>query len=352
MSGKVSFFSCARALAVCVLASFNLTAAFADDSNLPDKRFYYQIKLPQTNRSCEQEAVELAQRFSEVTGLKVIDRVCKGTLELPDGDAKYSVYSVMLTYLAKREAHPYSVFFGNAFMDVPGASTGIYPTYAACLSNLERQAALFEGQTGYRAVAATCQEGSYSYEKTFVLRIDGFSSDPQLKEPKLRLYSFTAMFRGQADATLWTTVEHVVARLGAQVATSGRNAVFYYSKYPLPVRYEYLGEFILAEECASQLDEARAIFSNLGSKMVIARCLADKDPKFAGRATLEIVRDRASGDPSYVTNESQYYSYSECLNDRARLMDEASSRGYTPLGVLCRKTWSDKYEAQLFKKLF
>ncbi|MBK9294512.1 MAG: hypothetical protein IPM57_08715 [Oligoflexia bacterium] len=320
------------------------------NNELALKRFYYQIKIPQTNQSCSQEASKLAQRFSDVTGLNVIENGCRGEVEFADTESAYKMYSVGLTYLSIKEIFPYSALVGMDVMGIPHSAVGMFSTYSECLGALQKQSEFYEEKTGYQIIASTCLEGTYeTYKKSYVLRIDGVAKN-NLSEPNSKLYALPLKFQGQLNSNLRVQLESFLVSKGASIVWENENVIFYYKKYPLLISQEVLGEFTDADECESQIDEARKIFLNLGNNDAVVGCLPGKYFN-SKKVYLEVVRE-SSGGSNYFIDIHQYSSQAECLNDKPRLIDEAASRGHKPLGVLFRKEKEGKFLLHLFRSLY
>lgn len=331
-----------------VLTSFCLNAWAT--ANAEPKRFYYKIRLPETTLGCQQEADQVAAKFQKITNKNVTESSCKGTFELRDGENKYNVNSIVLTYTSVSELVPYTAFLGEEYFGVPGNSVGVFPSYASCLSSLDLHTKLYETKTGLTVLAATCEKGTYTYDKKFVLRIDGFHSDPKIG-PRMRLYAFTPHYVGSVSDDLKAEVAKLVEDSGGEGVFSLHKSIYYYSKYPVPVRYRNLGQFGNGEECQKQIKDVNDIFAKLGSKKTIALCLSDRNSEYSQKMTLEVVTD-VTIDISELFAPANYYTFEECSEDKARALDEASSRGYKPLGAICKKQYGDKYEMQIYKKLF
>lgn len=333
-----------------LLLFFNNVHLFAGDlSGL--KRFYYQIKVPQTNLGCLGAAAKLAQKFSAITGLSVIENGCRSEITFVDNNSAHVLYSLGLTYLATNEVFPYSAFLGAENLNIPHPAVGVFSTYSECLASLPKQLELYENKTSFHVIAGTCLEGTYeTYKKTYVLRIDGFSKGLKLNSPNLKLYAHTLNFQGQANENFRAQLEEVFLLEGVFIAWRNESSIYYYNQYPLLINQENLGEFMNINECESQLAEARSIFSLLGSKNIAVGCLQGKYFN-SKKVYLEIVRGSAGG-RNYTVDTHQYFSQTECLNDKPRIIDGAISAGHKPLGVLYRRESDDKHLLYLYKSLF
>ncbi|MGK5085703.1 hypothetical protein WDW37_20635 [Bdellovibrionota bacterium FG-1] len=304
--------------------------------------FHYWVRVPQSTLSCGDEAVALGARFAQATSKKVTQAKCVGVNNLPAEGKTYPLYSIDLTYLSNDwSLVPTSAVFGEGDHSViPHDSVGAYATYESCREDLAAQSALFEAQTGLKTVSARCEPSRDSYSHSYVLTIDGFG------KPAAWLRSFEFDFEGEADSEFRDQGTRLLIQHGAVFARTWGNQVLYYAKNDVPVRHRNLYVFKEASECLSQLNDAQSIFIHSGAPSVFTRCLAVTHGVYNGYLSLEVIDDSGRTiSTSMGATSPRYYSFTECMTDRQRLVDAAVARGIFALGGLCyQDPFSDRGE--------
>jgi hypothetical protein len=319
----------------------------------PLKRYYYTLRIPRTAQGCENAVSRIAQKFSQLTGLVVNEARCQSTRDWTEEGIQYREDFIVLTYLAVEEIKPYTATFGSEFLGVTSSEFGVFESYRECLSQLEHQEEIFESATEFEALASTCVEGSQVPHRSYILRIDGLSAKEgkeKLKRPLKRLFAFTDRFRGSVDPALDTQIQDLVESMGGAWAHKWAGVSFYYAKNVLPIRFESMGYFPVAHECEVQLNDVRNIFIQMGSKRVIARCSTVESAPGTTAVYLELVRDYNANNSSPLSETLTYFTFEECMSDRARALDEAMSRKLKPAGAFCRKTYRSRYEMQIIRR--
>src|SRR4051794_7273628 len=89
-----------------VIATFLIGAS---QSALADSSSHYWIRIPQTQRSCQDEAKALADRFSVATGAQIQAATCTDKPTLKADGKSYTLYSLDIAYTVKQEASAYSI---------------------------------------------------------------------------------------------------------------------------------------------------------------------------------------------------------------------------------------------------
>lgn len=317
----------------------NLTA-YAGQEDKPLKQFFYKVRLPDTGLECAQEANVLASRFKGVTHQQTVDVKCSGTFEI---EAGYKVHSISLSYKAIQEFLPYSIFLGREFLGTPEKSLGIYSSYSSCLADLEKYKSSYETMTGFSVVATTCEESLYSSQKNYSLRIDGFNADPKVT-PINRLYAFDIKLQ-EVDETLKNEIMTLITIGGGKSVFIVNNTAFYYNQYPASVSYGSLGAF-QPSECAAQTEEIKRALAKAGSSRSIVRC--SPDAYFDKEDNLEVITALRNF-PSYFPTRDMYYTFSECMEDRDRVIEQAESRDFSAVGAFCKRGLENRYEMNLFR---
>ncbi|MCM2279465.1 MAG: hypothetical protein NDJ89_15425 [Oligoflexia bacterium] len=273
----------------------------------------YWVRVPATARSCEEEAEALARRFEAATGQAVKSRECLDVVTARFDDRAYVLYSLLLTYEARVPLPLYRARLGASF-GFGGRDSGAYGSYEQCLADLSAQAALFERAAGLSALAGECAP-SPAYGQGYLLSIEG----PGV--PARKLQGFNPLYE---DAVLQSEIEGLLVARGAQVARSTPGAILYYSGEALNLRQEYHGYFRDRSQCELQEPELRKILAVAGGTDAIIHC-AGAGP---GSPTTLFGLAVASRWINRITSAVTYYSFDECMKDRARV-----SKGYA--GSLC-----------------
>jgi hypothetical protein len=301
----------------CVLFVLLLNNVWAETQT-----FYYQVRIPVTEKTCDEEAKLLASRFETSTNIQVSGHLCLGIVEANfDGSAE-QLYSLELTYKAPRPAPLYSAPLGG-LMDIMTRSTeeGTYSTYNECLNQISEQIINYEKETGINAIAAFCSPAEII--GGYILQIDGFG------KPKRRLEIFHLKF-GADDSSLKNEILSFLTDHGANIVRIKGDAVLYYAESARAILQKSFGSFKKYNECDSQIDEVTRMFKNSGSKSIsIVRCI--KNEETMGKYELFGLDD---GFSDFFQSEmpKKYYSFKECFQDRDHVLSTHSNR---VIGAIC-----------------
>src|SRR4051812_8561493 len=76
------------------------------------QNYEYAIRIPQTAKSCQQEAAELGARFHAATGIKPNESTCLDVVTITAERREYTLYSLSVSYTARASAELYSANYG------------------------------------------------------------------------------------------------------------------------------------------------------------------------------------------------------------------------------------------------
>ncbi len=338
MSATLAFFIPAAALAK--------PAPKPTTAPAPLPTFDYAVRIPATDNTCDEEAIQLRQRFEAASGITALSATCRAKVALTADGTTYPLYSLAVSYAAESELLPYSSIYGRAPIMGTGASDGAYDSYQACLADLPAQLAFF-GRTGLAAVASYCLPTGNDDQSQYALQIDGFGT------PVQQLYVFNPDYLGTPASRTEAQVDDMLEADGATIALRSPRGIFYYADAPTALRHEQLANFdnqdsqVSRDQCEGQKADAEAIFAAAGSTHTLVLCLPLYDAM-----SLEAFHDApAELNDDQGSSSSRYDSYDECISDRARAIAELVAKDIPILGGLCEPSLgSDSlYDLHLFR---
>lgn len=286
-----------------------LNAWSSPNHSAPLSEFYYRIKIPKTNLTCEQEAKLLALKFANITQYEAVTGQCKGSVNLQSDGKTYELYSLMVTYKTTYFPKLDRATLGHPdFSGIPRDFEGIYATFESCLNDISNQTRLYQLHSGLPLIDATCEPASYSDKPSFVLRIDGFG------QPLKKLYGAKLSFMGDATEANFDEVKTLLQKLGASIIVSMGHEILYYSDPSFRFAHDYFAKFYSKEQCTSQLAEAQTIVTKFGSKDAVVTCLPFANSVYFLEAFREGYFD-VNGDDGAKFPE--FYSFEECMSERA-----------------------------------
>jgi len=307
-----------------VSLSFISLVSFADSTPPQLRTYQYWARIPQTSLSCQEEANQLAARFTAATGFAVSEKICRGVVDATYDGVKTPLYSLLISYQAPNQPYMYKAMFG--FMDFqrePTSTEGAYATYNDCAADLSAQSANYERETSLKAMAAYCMPSDMG--TSYLLEVEGFGS------PTHRLYVMNSAFDGTLTREIHNALDSFIAGLNAHVVAHADTHYFYYRDTSLELRQNMFGSFSNPAECAAQLDAISSLYTKAGSKQKIVACLQyGNDMALNGLADGEMLF-------SFHVN-AVYYSFDECMQDRARAI-QANTSYREPYGAVCTQDY-------------
>jgi hypothetical protein len=334
--------------------------AFAAPEAPKLKPFSYRMKLPAVGASCEDQARSVAKAFGAVaTEAKAVTGVCQNrqSVTSPTGET-YELDVILINYVAQSEQHPdHTIFGANSFLDKADAGAGVFATFAECVSQIAAQSPLFIAKTELVPFAAYCQASTNSMYPGFSLT---FETMGQFKKMHLYTFSLDGQANWDTDGSQVTQAALVGIQVsGGQVAWKNSNRIFYYYDYPISISNQAMGVYYDAAQCNAQVAMAHSIFAKAEMKGASAFCLVSPPPAaLIGKApdAYVLMAVGASVGPSMIldTSEGRYDSFAECMDDIARIEQNAVSSGKTAYGVICAPNTYEQggFDARLFPSLF
>ena len=315
---------------VAVLAALGIAQSASAD-NTPDlKPYSLRVVLPSDSVSCNARGSSLGDVFAHQTGLTVTSATCQGTHSIVEGGVTYTTTTLVINYQAANEAIPTrAIFGGSETLGSPSEYTGLFAKYADCLDARGAQEAAFAASTGLQVFAAYCdlaQDGA-----GYALVIEAFGS------PKAQLYAFTQdSALGANSPQVIEAAKSTIAQSGGTVVLNDESHIFYYAGYPVNVDVSDLGLFSDASQCQAQIATADAIFAQAKAEGISAFCAAATNP---ADVTLTVVAsDTESLVSDYGYPSQNYGSFTECMGDLGRVVQNAQSNNPNVLGGICKPT--------------
>ena len=320
-------------LKICAAVALISASSSASVPTVPNRQYNYLVRVPATSLSCEQEANLLLQRFLGATKITEAQGTCKEVLNVTFNKKSYSLYSLMITYQAQSPMTPYSNTWGTTSQTgIPeGLLGGMYDTFHDCLEALPLKTQQYETYTQLPAVSAFCEVASHGHQ--FLLQVDGFGT------PVNRLFTYHPRYTSTPE--LRAFIPELITKMGGQAAFTFEANSYYFAPQMLQIGEQSFGIMDSAAHCDAQTEEATNIMQKAGSTIMYTIC--------TGRSgtILQAIADSSSYIRSdFGTYSRNYYSWSECMNDKARVLADEASMGNRPFGAICRPDYSND---ELFK---
>jgi len=254
------------------------------------------------------------------------------------------LYGLKVRYLADEKSYPYSGILsrdGGTYMSEPNTGKGFYTNFDTCASDIANQTARFEQQTGTMVVGVSCLPANGYASEGFYMQLDGFwKKDTSPEAPKLplrKLYAFSVDPQEGRYPEVPNAVLAVLNKQGLDVVVGGEQGFFlYYGARPAELRVGRLAYVDEYANCVAQQQDAANIFTASGATMVFPLCLANIVGEQVGSAHLTVIGDGYSTlTDDYGNHSPKYYSFGECMNDKARYMEELKANYRNPLGIIC-----------------
>jgi hypothetical protein len=136
----------------------------------------------------------------------------------------------------------------------------------------------------------------------------------------------------------------VITEAGSHIALSTDGRIFYYSNYPVSVGVSELGFFSIPSECTDQLPTASAIYTNAGASSITPFCI--------NNVLMVVSGDRFKVQEYFSDKTPIYSSFSDCMTDRSRILQNYAAMGENLLGAICTKSYSsfDQIVVKLFRQ--
>jgi hypothetical protein len=311
-----------------VFAAIGLTA-FADDPAPQLQSFTYRVVVPAGTASCADHAQALATRFGAASGAQSVSGSCESRSAIDPNDAKSpEIDTIIVSYQDYQMDTPTrTIFSTDAFLGTHYAGDGAFTSYTECLAQLAPQDKLFTQQTGLQVVDSYCQAPTET-DSGYLLTIESFG----VAKAYLSVYAVGQQEMGGASQLI-SAAKNAIAKAGGVVAWSNDVFVFYYTTNDASIETRDLGDFANDTDCESQTGDAVKIYTAGGLTGASAFCANN---------VLTLVAAGADGVyDDFGYNSDKYSTFSDCMNDKTRVLANLTSTGASPLGVLCEDNIED-----------
>jgi len=323
-----------------IIFSFNFANASAEN----DTKFTYYTRVAAVGKSCAEEATLLASRFKQQSKVENVTAACAAESTIEDKKIKYPIYSLTLTYFSKLQSplHTVKISAADSF-NRPNGADGLFTRYTECLAAIPEQSAAYEAKTNLKVLNASCERGSYSGSKKFVIAIDGVGTS------KINLYGIKLSPYFKYDNTLRAKFRSMLAKSGVEVVLEKNASLLYYSEWPASFQTQLLGGFNPPQLCLDQIEQIKVALKQNGNESAEVSCLPFKNTESESLNLVLFQTDYYPISEAYVANPISYYSFKECADDKARVFDSIKvATGKGPLFGLC-DTDRDKFRLRVFQ---
>ena len=307
----------------CLFAMGLSSAAVADGA--PTQTFTYRVEVPSLQISCVDHAVKVAHDFAQATQLTVTGAGCTGTRTIQEGANQFSIDTIVISYVAATQVDPVRAnYSGYEYEGIPDTSSGLFATYAACYAELSHQEALFAANTGLAVVDLDCDLSSDLVYSGYSMVVESFGKPAAL----LFEYSQSPDADSSRSSAEFQSAQNVILASGGQVAYMDSTHILYYSQHPIPVFTTYLAFFPVASECEQQITSGQEALVSGHYDGLNVFCSVNE----GGNTALTAVGAGVNM-INAVTNSDVYASFTDCMNDRARV---AANDGPRVTAEICR----------------
>lgn len=308
----------------------------------PDK--IYRVRIPAMSRTCVEEANLLSQHFLQATGVSPTKAECTDTAAYPADGKNYFVFVLTIFYSSEAQVSLTSSVYG--FNGLPigdngglGDYYGMYDSYSSCVDHLQSRVQEYEKYTGLKAIDSFCTRARVS--DTYVVQVDGFG------KPQQKLSTFDSGFGSSPTSSELDELLQFARQQGASVVDQFQSRIFYYSHESLNFRAFRFFSYQTPEICSAQIDEARRILNQMQLPSII-RCSHTSKEEIDTETLLAI--SVGYGYPLERDVTEKYFSLSECLADRERILKNATYYdGQAPYGAICSSDALSKNNGIQFK---
>jgi hypothetical protein len=297
-------------------------------ANSATKNFSYRVEAAASSYGCDGQTAKVIGALSQISNLKVTNQSCHTGNAIVDNGHKYYRNIITVDYSADQEALPARARFSSreTFGD-PLDGTGVFPKYADCLEAIPLEEQTFQNETQTRPAASYCLPSFDSTFPGYSLVIEGFGKPVR----KLFLYSNerTVNYPSPVNNSISLLIQKGISEGGGHIVKVESNLIFYYSAEAFLISTLDIGGFSEAAQCEVQRGEALSIYTKRTLKSVSALCAGNNELIVVGTGTDGLYED-------YSSNSPRYFSFSDCINDRERMVSNGNGTGRKVLGGICK----------------
>ncbi|MGZ3796241.1 MAG: hypothetical protein ACXVB1_07755 [Pseudobdellovibrionaceae bacterium] len=292
---------------------------------------FYQIQIPATSQSCENEVQQLAGKFQQLAGFSPLSAKCGASTPFKAEGKDYALYSLELSYKIPQNLSHFKInssYYGNSSLSEQRNNNivGLYATFESCLKDLKKRTQEFEVNANAPVFSSTCERARSTYEISYVVRID------TIGELTTHLYSTSSLSEQLEHTPLQKAVQKMIRFGGGKIIELNKGYIYYYAQEPVEPQYQSFG-YVTAAECAEQLPDLEKIFSGFNLAEISLGCApsrALKDPK---QDLVAVWNHFAMFNESTIAKA--YVSYSECKRDKNRVMETYRKYGSHVYAAIC-----------------
>jgi len=303
------------------------------------KPFSLRLEVPSKSETCDLLANEIGNRFTFQTGVGS-RYACTGSRTIGSNE---TVYTIVLSYLAENEILPTQAIFGGSdSLGNPLSNIAVFATYSDCLAQQNVQEVNFQKETGLPVFVSYCEAASAGFDQGYSLTVEGFGKAQRQLHIYSNVYSYSAN-----DSSVLTGVMKAIASSGGDIVLNIKGQVFYYSEYNIHVTVSDVARVASESECQQQGSSLQSIATSESMNGLTVLCTG-KTPDIY--ITLVGVGGLSEPDsPEAIPTD--YFSFADCMADRARVGQNLSSDGAKVLGEICGKSDDNKsYRMDVYLK--
>lgn len=291
----------------------------------------YLIRLPREAISCDQEAQILKERYQRLKPTVPIESRCIGDFVIRDKKKDFHFNSIEMRYSVSWEdraslivSHFYShTLDGSRFSS---RAHGMYSDLNSCLKELPQHIREFGIHTKTSPLAATCEPGKASDSISYAVRID------TVGKTEVDIYAEQDLPARMQVPAFKKSIEQMIADIKGVIVARKDGYTYYYAKAPIEPHFFNFGSMTL-EECKSQIKDAELILAYDRLTSTAVGCTQNEyNP--SGPVALEAVWNHF-----HMFNQQRiddtFYRFSDCMNEKARLIEDAQRRGYRVKAGVC-----------------
>lgn len=293
---------------------------------------YYHIKIPQSQKSCEQEATDLARRFSAQGKPVTSQAKCSGAFTIRQNKVDYRFYGLEIKYTLKFEDLPsriHSSYYGHGLL---GNKTvfndeGMYSDLNLCLKELPSRIKEYASYTQHPVLAATCERGTSAIRSSFTVRID------TVGKPAIDLASIEDFSEHYNEAPFNLAVQNMIESTGGHIVAHKDGYFYYYSQQVVEPQSQQFGS-MRKSDCKEQIDDLRGILQMHKATETTVGC----SHRTYGMETFAHLDGLWNHFHLFhmETQPETYSFFSECDRDKSRVIDSKKNLGQDFHFGICR----------------
>lgn len=325
------------------LTGLIFTGVLSAAANLPEQNYW--VRVLDTQGTCEDQALALAQAFHQATKLEVTEQHCRGSVSVTEGERTFVYRSLLLKYRANFAVAPFVAQYSYAYQSrEPKGQYGFYASLGACADEISQRSLEFTAQTGLATVAVTCEMSqSSSGGLPYVMKVAGFG------DAKKRLYQVTLPALLSVERTR-PIYKNILALKKIQVVGESEDSILFYAERYLDIQKSYAQFMETAEQCEVQKAGLKDLFLKAGAVAPVVECQKNEFPTGVFYSLWGIGESEKYLSEIEASAEGIYLSFDECMADRDRVIESRRVfRGDLMLGICLSNDVSHRrgYKIQL-----